>query len=102
MESKGKTTVTLPSGLELDIPATAMNNARVLDGLTVMEDPDSNEFDRLKAQNRVLREILGEEQKEKLYKHLEEVEGVARESGPNSVSSTLSEIFRQLSTRKKK
>lgn len=74
--AKGKTA----SGFEYEVDETKLKNMRVLKLLKNMQRDNGSAF--LEA----ITVILGEEQEERLYKHLEETEGVA------SVESTAREF----------
>lgn len=78
---KGKTS----TGFEYEIEETAFDDMRLLGALTKLEKGDTMQLPL------IVERVLGEEQEEKLYRHLEETEGRASITG---ASNEITEIFK--------
>ena len=92
-----KNTITTESGFKCKIDEDSLNDMRIFDAVVDLEEGDT--LLQLKASKTLLTLLLGEDQKEALYKHLEEKEGKAK---IDSVGKELSDIFNKLKERKKK
>ena len=72
------------SGFEFEMDETVLDDMRILDMIVGMSSGDVTQLSPL------TRKILGDDQKERLYRHLEEKEGRASIS---RVSEEITEIF---------
>lgn len=79
-------TITLDDGLTLSIRAGVLNNMELLDDLVELDDGNGY------AISRIVRRILGRDEKKKLYDHLR-ADGVVPVS---AVTDALKEIFDKL------
>ena len=92
-------TITTKSGFTCMVDEGRIDDMRFFDALVDMEAPESTPFDKLRATKNVMTILLGEEQKQALYKHIEEEHGTAKTA---VVASELQDIIAGLSDSKKK
>lgn len=95
--AESKIQVTTDSGFTCEIAEDAFNDMRILDALVELQTGTFGE--KMIALKTVLDRFMGTEQKEKLYGHLEELNGKAR---MELVEKELIEIFGKLGESKKK
>lgn len=96
MAAKNNVIIT-ESGFKCKVDEDALNDMRIFDAVIDLEEGDT--MLQLKASKTLLTMLLGEDQKEALYKHLEKLEGRPK---IESVGKELSDIFMKLKDRKKK
>ena len=87
------------SGFEYEINTQNLNDMTIIDGLITMNDATVQEHIRVVAMIRVLRGLLGEEQKDALYAHVIQKEGQAK---TEAIGRELREIIESLDENKKK
>ena len=97
-QNTGKKFRTL-TGFEYTIQAKNIQDMRFLDALVSMEDPALTEAERVVSMVRVIRMMLGEEQKEALYAHVTKLHGWA---DPAAVGAELKSIISNFDESKKK
>ena len=87
------------SGFICDVSTENLDDMRLLDALIDMETPGISDFYKVKATKDVILALLGEEQKELLYQHIEKTHGKAK---AGVVAQELQEIIQGLGEDKKK
>lgn len=87
------------SGFEYELNTKNLQDVRFLDALVEMEDPSTKEEQRVVSMIRVIRMILGTEQKDALYARIEKQYGWVP---PAAVAKELKDIIGNLSESKKK
>ena len=91
-------TITTSSGFKCRVDANKLDDMRLFENIILLQE-EGDEYTKLKASLELLTDILGKEQKEKLYKHLEDTEGKA---STLAFRRELTEIFSALGDNKKK
>ena len=87
------------SGFEYELQAKNLQDMRFLDALVLMEDESLSESERTVNMIRVLRMMLGENQKDALYAHVVKLNGWA---SPAAVGRELKDIISNFDGSKKK
>jgi len=90
--------VTTASGFTCKVDESKMDDMRLFENIVMIQE-DGDTYKKLKASLEIMTELLGEEQKEKLYQHLEKTEGKA---SVMSFRRELTDIFSRISEGKKK
>ena len=92
-------TLSTSSGFEYELKAKNLQDMRFLDALVLMEDESLSESERTVNMIRVLRLMLGENQKDALYAHVVKLNGWA---SPAAVGRELKDIISNFDESKKK
>ncbi len=92
-------TITTESGFKCKVNEDQLDDMRLFDALIDMDAPTATPFQKLHAVKEVILLLLGEEQREKLYQHLEEKHGKAKTA---LVAMEIKDILSHLNDDKKK
>ena len=87
------------SGFEYRLEAKNLQDMRLLDAMVEMEDQSTPYQSRITSMIKVIRMMLGEDQKEKFYAHVVKLYGWA---DPEAVGRELKDIIDNLNGSKKK
>lgn len=89
--------ITTDSGYSCTIDKTGMDDMRIMDALVDLQM--GSKMDQVMALRTIMERLLGEDQKEALYKHLEDKHGRA---GTSLVQAELYDIFMKIGDAGKK